>query len=399
MQLMKLLHTRIKKQLPSVHQVRLNNLFKASETLIRVNKLSLTALGRNLFNQNKTRSNIKKMDRLVSNTYLYNESFAFYKVMSSTLISAGTSPWIHIDWSCICSLTNLYLLRASLSMSGRSIVIYEECHPKKNENHHPTHKAFLKCLSVLLPATVKPVIVTDAGFRSLWFSEIRALDWDYVGRLRNKNLVCLKSASWQLSKELYRNAKPKPEYLGNGMLTQKLNVPAHFVLYKGKKKKRQKINKDRTLSKSGKSKRYAKSYAEPWLLVTSLLSATITPHKIVTIYRQRMRIEENIRDTKSNRYGFGLNESRTRTPKRMAILLLIGAIATLACWLASIIARNNGTASDFQAQSSKFKSALSCVYLGREALKKGIEISIQEFKIVMQQLIIMTCQVKRETHV
>lgn len=268
---MKLLHTKFKKQLPSIHKVRLGNLFKAAATVIRVNRLSLSSLGRNLSNQNKPRSNIKKIDRMLGNDYLQNESPNFYKMMASNLIKERSSPWLHIDWSCICSLTNLYLLRASLSMSGRSIVIYEECHPKKNENHHPTHKAFLKNLKAILPPTVKPVIVTDAGFRGLWFSEIREMGWDFVGRMRNKNLVCLNGASsWQLSKELYQDAKPKPKYLGYGMLVQKLKVPAHFVLYKGKKKKRYKLNKDKTRSYSGMSKRYAKSYAEPWLLVTSL---------------------------------------------------------------------------------------------------------------------------------
>lgn len=58
----------------------------------------------------------------------------------------------------------LYVLRASLSMSGRSMVIYEESHPKKKENNHATHKEFLNQLKKLLPSSVTPIIVTDAGF-------------------------------------------------------------------------------------------------------------------------------------------------------------------------------------------------------------------------------------------
>ena len=61
MQLMKLLHNTFEKQLPCVHKARLNNLMKASETLIRVNKLSLTALGRNLSEKNKPRPLTKRM--------------------------------------------------------------------------------------------------------------------------------------------------------------------------------------------------------------------------------------------------------------------------------------------------------------------------------------------------
>lgn len=114
-------------------------------------------------------------------------------------------------------------------MSGRSITIYEESHPKKNENHHPTHKEFLNNLKAILPASVKPVIVTDAGFRGPWFTAVLAMGWHFVGRLRNKNLVCLDD-TWQLSKSLYQGANGKPKYLGNGVLTKKLKVPTHFVL-------------------------------------------------------------------------------------------------------------------------------------------------------------------------
>jgi hypothetical protein len=77
-----------------------------------------------------------------------------------------------------------YILRASLSMSGRSIVIYEECHLKNYENNHSTHKKFLDNLKSILPPAVKPIIITDAGFRALWFKSILKLGWDFVGRIR-----------------------------------------------------------------------------------------------------------------------------------------------------------------------------------------------------------------------
>lgn len=310
MQLMKLLHNTFEKQLPCVHKTRLNNLIKASETLIRVNKLSLTALGRNLSEQNKPRSNIKKMDRLLGNKHLQNQSILFYKIMAASLINEGTCPWLHIDWSCICSITGIYLLRASLSMPGRSIVIYEECHTKSNENHHPTHKSFLSNLESILPDSVKPVIVTDAGFRAPWFTEIIKMGWDFVGRLRHKNLIQLDGTLiWQLSRTLYDKANSRPSYLGHGILTEKLKVPAHFVLFKGKKKKNcRKVNKY-----ASNNKRYIRAHKEPWLLVTSLCPSNDIALKTVKIFQQRMRIEGNFRDTKCTRYGFGLKESRSRT--------------------------------------------------------------------------------------
>lgn len=99
------------------------------------------------------------------------------------------------------------------------------------------------------------------------------------------------------------------------------------------------------------SKRYVRAHREPWLLVTSLTSTNIAEY-VVNIYRQRMQIEENFRDTKCTRYGFGLKESRSHSPQRMNILLLIAALSTFACWLAGIFTRRKGYASSFQAHSS-----------------------------------------------
>lgn len=398
MHLMKLLHKTFTKELPSIHQVRLKNLMDAAITLLKVNRLTLTALGRNFSNHSKVRSNIKKVDRLLGNSHLHSESVEFYQVMNNHLIKDNTRPQIHVDWSCLCSLTKLYLLRATLSMQGRSIVIYEECHPKKKENNHATHKAFLDNLKALLPQAIQPVIVTDAGFRAPWFSYVRDLGWDFVGRLRNKNSIQLNSnGRWILSKTLYKKATGKPSYLGEGLLTERGKIPVHLVLYKGKRKNRHRLNQRKQRSQASKSNRHAKANKEPWLLVTSMTGSSHVGLEAVNIYRQRMRIEENIRDTKSQRYGFGLNESRTRSPERMKVLLLISAVATFACWLAGIFTRQKGEAAAFQAHSSKYTGVLSVVYLGREALRKGMRINAKQFKKMLKLLFEVNIAAQLET--
>ena len=266
------------------------------------NKLSLTGLGRSILNTNKESSNIQKVDRLLRNKFLQAERASLYKVMRSYVIKQGDSPWIHIDWTCINATTNLYVLRASLSMKGRSLVLWEECHPKKKENNHHTHKEFLNKLKALLPHGVKPVIVTDAGFRTPWFAYIVQLGWDFVGLLRNKNLICLdKASTGVLSSAYFTQATNIPTYLGRGLLNEERKLPVQCVLFKGKSKGRHKINKNKIVSTSGKSKRYAAASNEPWFLVTSL-HAKEKPLLITNIYRQRMRIEERIRDTKCTRY-------------------------------------------------------------------------------------------------
>ena len=202
--------------------------------------------------------------------------------------------------------------------------------------------------------------------------------------------------TWQLSSLLFEQATRKPTHLGHGLLTEKEQIPAHFVLYKGKSKRRHKRNLNKKISASSKSKRHAKAGKEPWLLVTSLPQSGHNPNHIVNIYRQRMRIEENFRDTKCHHYGLGLKDSLTRTPERMAILLLIAAIATFAAWLAGIITIHHGKAADFQAHSAKFTNSLSIVYLGREVIKKQLDISNSELVLALEILLQMVIKTQLE---
>lgn len=387
-----LFHKLFKEQLPKVHQTRLTSLMEVCSTAVNGNSLSLTSLGRSLSNNNKESSNIQRVDRLLGNSLLQTERGLFYKVMCSLVLQKQSSPWIHIDWTCINSTTNVYALRASLSMKGRSLVLYEESYPKKQENNHATHKDFLTKLKHLLPPDVKPVIVTDAGFRGPWFSYLLQLGWDFVGRLRNKNLIFLdKHPSWCLSSTYFAQATNIPTCIGQGLLTQEGKVPVQFVLYKGLNKG----NHFKKSKKSGNSKRYSKANKEPWLLVTSL-PAKQNPLLITNIYRQRMRIEENIRDTKCPHYGLGLRNSLTRSPQRMNILLLIAALATFAAWLAGLFIQHNGKAADFQAQSAKVTNALSSVFLGRRALNKGLSMTWNQFKAAISLLYLTASQVQRE---
>ena len=400
MQQMTLLHKKFSKELPFVHKIRLDSLMSTCMTASTGNKLFLTGLGRNAISKTKTSSNIEKVNRLLGNEHLYRERANFYATMAVQLIPKWMAPWIHIDWSCINSTTNLYLLRASLSVKGRSIVLYEECHPKKKENNHAVHQQFLKNLKAVLPLCEPPIIVTDAGFRAPWFMAVRQMGWHFVGRLRNKNLVLLEDTeTWQLSSLFFKQATGRPAHLGDALLTEKEQVSVHIVLYKGKNKNRHKRNLNKKISAAGKSKRYSNAAKEPWVLVTSLSQARDNPAHIVNIYRQRMRIEENFRDTKCSHYGQGLKHSLTRSPERMAILLLIAAIATWAAWIAGLITILAGKASDFQAHSAKFTQSLSVVYLGREALKKELLVSCSQIVNAINILAALVVEAQLEKHV
>ncbi|MCE2597371.1 transposase, partial [Motilimonas cestriensis] len=52
-----------------------------------------------------------------------------------------------------------------------------------------------------------------------------------------------------------------------------------------------------------------------------LSPAMFTAKQLVKLYAKRMQIEESFRDLKSPAYGFGLRHCRSRSTKRLDILL------------------------------------------------------------------------------
>lgn len=382
-----LLHRTIKYEQPKIHKYRLNSLFLGCKSLLSGERLSVTALGRNLAHTAKVRSCVKRFDRLLSNPRMHRDLPNIYSVLAGIVLNGSSQPWIHIDWSCVSVINQLYVLRACVSVKGRGITLYEEVYPKANEHSPPTHSRFLEQLKAQLPPGIRPVIVTDAGFRSAWFKSVLEIGWDFVGRVRNKNVVKFKDDNWVSTKSLYERATTKPSKLGCGLLTRRLQVPCQFVAFKKALRNRKVLTKRKELKSGRHHQLYSRSTREPWLLATSLKNSAV---EVARIYKQRMQIEENFRDTKSFRYGFGLEHSRTRCPKRMAVLLLINAMTAIQCWIAGIAMIKQGRAQDYQVQSAKIKNAISIPFLGRQALRRKYRISNRMFNdafLYIQKLI------------
>lgn len=53
----------------------------------------------------------------------------------------------------------------------------------------------------------------------------------------------------------------------------------------------------------------------------------------MTLYSCRMKIEQDFRDEKSERYGFGLRSSYSRSAGRMLVLSLLATLVTVVMWL------------------------------------------------------------------
>nr|WP_315476059.1 transposase [uncultured Undibacterium sp.] len=93
---------------------------------------------------------------------------------------------------------------------------------------------------------------------------------------------------------------------------------------------------------SSRSQKQAQGQTVPWLLAVSPNLGRLTAKMTVAIYSGRMQIEQTFRDIKNHRWGLGLSHSQTRMPNRLAILLLIGALACYALWLIALTVRESG---------------------------------------------------------
>ena len=95
----------------------------------------------------------------------------------------------------------------------------------------------------------------------------------------------------------------------------------------------------------------------------------------MAIYAKRMQIERSFRDLKSHRYGSAFEDTLTRDPRRLEILLLIHALATLAAWLEGIAV----VTALLTAHPAKAAKQLrhSVVWLGWESLRRhGAHLSL-----------------------
>lgn len=381
MQARKLLHTLFTKTLSFMHAKRVSALLDAVESLLIGKRLSLTYLARNLQCQIKERHCIRKIDRLLGNTKLHVEIKSCYHSHAIMLLNNISQPIISVDWAATDKRKDWHILRATLNIQGRGHVIYQEVHPQCKSNSRKIQHAFLDKLKSMMPEKCRPIIVADAGFRFPWFDKIKRLGFDFVGRLRQRVIYRPSdSTTWHENcLDLYRKATTKAAYLGEMFFTRQSALPCNVVLYRKQKSNRKHMNRSGKRTDNNASNRCARCQRDPWLLVTSLeINSIIRAEKIVSIYAKRMHIEEDFRDIKSHRYGFGLRYSLTNQAKRLEVLLLIAALACLICWLISLSARKKNLHYDYQSNSIKSRNVLSCIYLGCQLVRRNASFDLEE---------------------
>lgn len=253
-----------------IHKTRLTTLSLLVSTLFHTKFFSLTGLGRAIKTPIQERSAIRRVDRFLGNKRIQKDRLTIYSIMCKLLIGSSTRPLIIVDWSTIPNQSH-HVIRAAWVTSGRALTLYEEVHPEKKLTHPKVHARFLLKLQSMLGKDVKPIVITDAGFHSSWFKTVRALGWDYVGRIRgNKHYRFLNEATWLPISGLHQDATDTPTCLGTIELCKDSGFETQLYRYKAKKTGRKAKTKRGNVKQNGQSIKHAKGAKEPWLLVSSL---------------------------------------------------------------------------------------------------------------------------------
>jgi len=388
-------HKHITQSLSWMHKKTRDSLAShVSSLLSHETSLYLSSIGRNLLSNASEKSKINMTWRFLCNERIQSNIGLIYRDVFKELLSGLNELIIAIDWSGCCGPAN-HLLRASLVYEGRSITLYNEVHPQNMLMNEEVHKAFLLRLHSIIPPNKTVVIITDAGFKTPLFYAVEKLGWYFIGRIRGKYSYQLEeSKKWLSIDRLYSQISPgETHFIGTiklGKKAYKTRVDGILVMHWDIKKGR----KSKSPRYPDAEKRYSKLNSEPWFLFSNLNKEerfrgeemqSIVALFLKKAYTKRMQIEQNFRDDKNVRYGFGWRLSGTKSIFKINILLLIATIASFILWMIGFAAEKRKLHRAFQANTIQNRRVLSFLFLARKLLKSGLKkLKIRKFKNIIK---------------
>ncbi|EAM8641739.1 IS4 family transposase [Salmonella enterica] len=356
--------------LAPLHKYRQNALLDATIALINGASLTLTSIGRYLPGTAQVKNKIKRVDRLRGNESLHRNIPLIFRNIIAMLTSQLSLCVIAVDWSGYPSQEH-HVLRASLICDGCSIPLLRWIVPSEKQQNAKVQQAFLNTLAEAVNPEARVIIVTDAGFQNAWFRHIESLGWDFIGRIRGNIQMRLeaKGEYWFRRQEL--QASSKPEYLGPGTLARSeyARCDGHFYLHKKEPKGRKNKRSRCGIARPSQLKDASPAAKEPWLIFNS--TDDFKPRVIMKLYSRRMQIEQNFRDEKSERFGFSLRASYSRSAGRVLALSLLATLSTIVLWLVGYHAENKGLHLRYQANSVRIWRVITYLTLAENVLRQS----------------------------
>jgi len=352
-----------------MHSKQRDALWRVVCGLLKGQALWLTELGRSLPAACSIKHRIKAVDRVIGSAAIWSAVPKIYAALAEVLLRKTDRPVLLVDWTA--AESGFYVLSAKVAFAGRALSILSRTYPERLKANPDVERAFLEELKELVPSHCRPILVTDAGFLFKWIDSVRALGWDYVGRVRFKRMVVNIGGRCMRLGDAYKLANEKARALGN-VIISKNNPRSHRTVLSAKPRTRgrQRLGRKGKPLRSGVARGARDAAREPLLLITSLPDP---PAVIVSIYRMRMQIEQTFRDLKSYRYGWSTRHIRTAHRERIDVMLLVAALAALAMHLVGITARDGALARGLQANTERRRDVFSTFFLGKLVFQQNLE--------------------------
>ena len=353
-----------------MHAGRFKALHDVAAAAVAGALLNLTGLALRTARPTALRHRVKCVDRLLGNRHLATERQAVYAALARRWLAGLPQLLIVVDWSSLTADLRWHWLRASVVVDGRSLTLYEEVHPRCHLANLAVHRRFIDRLALILPPSdLPPIILTDAGFRNPWFRLVAQRGWHWIGRIRNRDFVRQSpQQAWFPAKQLYRRATAQARDLGAHESVRNNPLDCRLVLIKNPPKGRQCCYASGKQKHGTPMRKIALRNREPWLLTCARPLDHLSAQSIVNLYAQRMRIEQQFRDTKNVVLGMGLSHNRSAGIKRLQALLLIAHIAQLVLRLIGEAAKAQQLELQLMSTGRKDRAEISAMTLARRLI-------------------------------
>lgn len=371
--------------LPRMHSARRAILSAVVATSCLYRVVGIAALGRRLANGGSVKHAIKTVDRLMDNRHLHSERTPLYAWLAHFLPGTQTRPLLLLDWSQVHPGSEQYVLRVAALKKGRALAIYEEVYRRGRMDKAKTMKTVLANLAQILPAGSVPILVMDAGFRNPWFKAIEKYGWHWVARIRGQ--VCYQKRldkDWQACQTLHETATAIARRIGDVRLAKTHPHGCTLHLYKSKSTD-SKRHRHRAASRDANVLKARRRAKEPWVLASSRSLSDLSSQEIVAIYKQRMKIEESFRDTKSH-LGWRFEEMRSYLRHKIENLLIVAAVALFALTVIGRYAESQQMQKDYQANTETKRRVLSVLKLGWNVVRNRFTFRLALMRQALQDM-------------
>ena len=367
-----------------VHAVRLGTVVALVEGIVRGGGLRPASIGRSLPGPALPKHGIKRVDRLLRNPRMHRDRLFFFLAIAHRVLRGVRRAEVLVDWTQVGDAH--VALVAAVPIGGRALPIYAEVHPLKKLGNGAVEKRFLCALKAIVPEECRCIIVSDAGFKGPFFEAVREFGWDFLGRVRGTTKAISAAGQTIAKQSFYARASTTPVELGAFELFVRQRIPCRLVLVR----KRRRPGPKRPPPACKEERESRQSALDPWLLATSLSDGDAAD--IVRTYAKRMQIEETFRDAKNHRFGWSLGTVRLSTPRRMAVLLALSALAYLVVTLIGLIAERSGRHRAYQANTVA-RRVLSLFVLATAIIRRAENLcSLNDFRIALASIPALTHQ-------